>query len=257
MGRVHASLSSCCCRSRWAATRLDPVRIYVRAVEAAASHDGSVGWCQCRFLQANSMPGADRALSRHHEIAPYDFRRPARDLRLGVRPTTAHVTKAVPMPAIASPASGASRAAAGIRAGWARMSGCCRSRTRNSGSLRLNRFGRPTIKFIWLFPTEQRDPVMDSPFDYPIGLRGTASDLHHGRRSFRCRGKCLRRRARSPNRAASRVRLYAFPQQTLYSVGIAAVALGFRGVGMLDASLMRALTDARWRAARCGSPTAA
>jgi alkylation response protein AidB-like acyl-CoA dehydrogenase len=96
------------------------------------------------------------------------------------------------------------------------------------GSLRLNKFGRPTV-LTWLFPVEQAR-LLDN-WD-PIGLRGTASesytveDLFVSEEFTGTREDPALRREPGP--------LYAFPQQTLYSVGIASVALGIAR-GMLDA----------------------
>jgi alkylation response protein AidB-like acyl-CoA dehydrogenase len=102
------------------------------------------------------------------------------------------------------------------------------------GSLRLNNFGRPTLR-TWLFPVEQSN-LLDN-WD-PIGLRGTASesytveDLFVPEELTGTREDPTLRREPGP--------LYAFPQQTLYSVGIASVALGIAR-GMLDAFIELAL----------------
>ncbi|MGH7062303.1 MAG: acyl-CoA dehydrogenase family protein, partial [Stellaceae bacterium] len=102
------------------------------------------------------------------------------------------------------------------------------------GSLRLNNFGRPTIR-TWLFPAGQA-ALLDNW--HPIGLRGTASesysvtDLLVPEELTGTREDPSLRRDRGP--------LYAFPQQTLYSVGIASVALGIAR-GMLDAFIELAL----------------
>ncbi len=102
------------------------------------------------------------------------------------------------------------------------------------GSLRLNNFGRPTIR-TWLFPSD-RAVLLDNW--QPIGLRGTASESYTVKDLFvpeeftGTREDPTLRRERGP--------LYAFPQQTLYSVGIASVALGIAR-GMLDAFVELAL----------------
>ncbi len=102
------------------------------------------------------------------------------------------------------------------------------------GSLRLNNFGRPTLR-TWLFLVEQAN-LLDN-WD-PIGLRGTASesytveDLFVPEEFTGTREDPTLRREPGP--------LYAFPQQTLYSVGIASVALGIAR-GMLDAFVELAL----------------
>ena len=87
----------------------------------------------------------------------------------------------------------------------------------------------------WLFPVEQAK-LLDN-WD-PIGLRGTASesytveDLFVPEEFTGTREDPTLRREPGP--------LYAFPQQTLYSVGIASVALGIAR-GMLDAFIELAL----------------
>jgi alkylation response protein AidB-like acyl-CoA dehydrogenase len=102
------------------------------------------------------------------------------------------------------------------------------------GSQRLNNFGRPTLR-TWLFPVEQAT-LLDNW--NPIGLRGTASesytveDLFVPEEFTGTREDPTLRREPGP--------LYAFPQQTLYSVGIASVALGIAR-GMLDAFIDLAL----------------
>jgi alkylation response protein AidB-like acyl-CoA dehydrogenase len=102
------------------------------------------------------------------------------------------------------------------------------------GSLRLNNFGRPTVR-TWLFPVEQAT-LLDN-WD-PIGLRGTASESYTVKDLFvpeeftGTREDPTLRREPGP--------LYAFPQQTLYSVGIASVALGIAR-GMLDGFIELAL----------------
>jgi len=96
------------------------------------------------------------------------------------------------------------------------------------GSLRLNDAGRPVVR-TWLFPVDQAK-LLDNWG--PIGLRGTASesytveDLFVPEEFTGTREDPTLRREPGP--------LYAFPQQTLYSVGIASVALGIAR-GMLDA----------------------
>jgi alkylation response protein AidB-like acyl-CoA dehydrogenase len=96
------------------------------------------------------------------------------------------------------------------------------------GSLRLNRFGRPTIR-TWLFPVEQAT-LLDT-WD-TIGLRGTASDSYRVDDLFVPEEFSSTRE--DPEMRREPGRLYAFPQQTMYSVGISAVALGLAR-GMLDA----------------------
>ena len=99
---------------------------------------------------------------------------------------------------------------------------------RADGSLRLNDAGRPTVR-TWLFPVEQA--VLLNNWD-PIGLRGTASESYMVEDLFVPEEFTGTREDPSLRREPGA--LYAFPQQTLYSVGIASVALGIAR-GMLDA----------------------
>src|SRR6266436_9529980 len=66
----------------------------------------------------------------------------------------------------------------------------------------------------------------------PIGLRGTASDSYTVSDLFVPEAYSSTRE--DPSLRRERGRLYAFPQQTMYSVGISSVALGIAR-GMLDA----------------------
>jgi alkylation response protein AidB-like acyl-CoA dehydrogenase len=95
------------------------------------------------------------------------------------------------------------------------------------GSLRLNKAGRPTVR-TWLFPVEEAR-LLDN-WD-PIGLRGTASESYMVEDLFVPEEFSGTREDPSLRREPGP--LYAFPQQTLYSLGIASVALGIAR-GMLD-----------------------
>jgi len=189
---------------------------YVRTVEAAAAADGSVGWC---LSIANSI-----AL-----IAPYLDLEIARTVFGSPRATCAW---GPPNDCTGVAAPGGYR----ITGRWSFASGCRHSSWMGAhgcvveadGSLRLNRFGRPTIK-TWLFPTGQAT-LLDT-WD-TIGLRGTASDSYELDDLFVAEEFTSTRE--DPTLRREPGRLYAFPQQTLYSVGIACVALGLAR-GMLDA----------------------
>jgi len=102
------------------------------------------------------------------------------------------------------------------------------------GSLRLNDAGRPTVR-TWLFPVEEA--VLLDNWD-PIGLRGTASESYRVEDLFVPEAFTGAREDPSLRREPGA--LYAFPQQTLYSVGIASVGLGIAR-GMLDAFVELAL----------------
>jgi alkylation response protein AidB-like acyl-CoA dehydrogenase len=200
---------------------IDPVT-YVRTVEAAASDDGSVGWC---LSIANSI-----AL-----IAPYLDLEIARKIFGPARATCAW---GPPNDFTAKAVSGGYR----VTGQWSFASGCRHSSWMGAhgcvvepdGSLRLNRFGRPTI-LTWLFPVEQAT-LIDTW--NTIGLRGTASDSYRIDALFVAEEFTSTRE--DPELRREPGRLYAFPQQTMYSVGIASVALGLAR-GMLDAFVELAL----------------
>jgi alkylation response protein AidB-like acyl-CoA dehydrogenase len=194
---------------------VDPVT-YVRAIEMAASFDGSIGWC-LSIANSTSL------------IAPYLEIEVARKIFGLPRATCAW----------GPPNDGTARAVPGgyrVTGQWSFASGCRHSSWMGAhgcvvepdGSLRLNRFGRPTIR-TWLFPTEQAT-LLDT-WD-TIGLRGTASDSYRVDDLFVSEEFSSTRE--DPELRTEPGRLYAFPQQTLYSVGIASVALGLAR-GMLDA----------------------
>jgi indole-3-acetate monooxygenase len=189
---------------------------YLRAIEEISRHDGSVGW---NLFVANSA-----AL-----IAPFIPLDTARaifsDSRAWVSwgPPNQYKAQAVPG---GYRVSGAWHFASGSRqATW--MGAHC-SVTEPDGSLRLNRFGRPTTRTL-LFRKEHAEPIHDWN---PIGMRGTASE------GYRVTGLFVPE-AYSGTREDPSLRrdtgpLYAFTMQGLYAVGVAAVALGVAR-GMLDA----------------------
>jgi alkylation response protein AidB-like acyl-CoA dehydrogenase len=194
---------------------IDPVT-YVRTVEEASSYDGSVGWC---LSIANSI--ALIAPYLDPEIARKVFGHPRATCAWG--PPNDCIAKAVP---------GGYR----VTGEWSFASGCRHSSWMGAhgnvvepdGSLRLNRVGRPTIR-TWLFPAEQAT-ILDT-WD-TIGLRGTGSDSYRVDDLFVSEEFSSTRE--DPELRREPGRLYAFPQQTMYSVGISAVALGLAR-GMLDA----------------------
>ena len=125
---------------------------------------------------------------------------------------------------------------------WDFASGCRHSKwlgahgpvVEPDGSLRPLSDGRTVLR-TWLFPAEQAR-LLDNW--NPIGLRGTASESYEIEDIFVPAEFSSTRD--DPNARLERGRLYAFPQQTLYSVGIASVALGIAR-GMLDAFIELAL----------------
>ena len=189
---------------------------YIEAVGEVARHDGSVGWC---VSIANSIG----------LFAPYLDLEAARAVFGDPRATCAwgppNDCRGIAVPG-GYRVTGRWDFASGCRhASWMGAHGTV---VEPDGSLRLNHAGRPVVR-TWLFPVE--DAVLLDNWD-PIGLRGTASesytveDLFVPEEFTGTREDPTLRREPGP--------LYAFPQQTLYSVGIASVALGIAR-GMLDA----------------------
>ncbi len=196
--------------------------VYIDAVGELARADGSVGWC---VSIANSIG----------LFAPYLEPEAARTV-FGLPRATCAWGPPNECRGIAVPGgyrvTGRWDFASGCRhASWMGAHGTV---VEPDGSVRLNNFGRPTLR-TWLFPVEQAR-LLDN-WD-PIGLRGTASesytveDLFVPEEFTGTREDPTLRREPGP--------LYAFPQQTLYSVGIASVALGIAR-GMLDAFVELAL----------------
>jgi len=194
---------------------VDPVS-YVRAIEAASSHDGSVGWC-LSIANSTSL------------IAPYLDIEVARQI---FGPPRATCAWGPPNDCTARAVPGGYR----VTGQWSFASGCRHSSWMGAhgavvepdGSLRRNRYGRPTI-LTFLFPVEQAS-LLDTW--NTIGLRGTASDSYRLDDLFVAEEFSSTRE--DPELRREPGRLYAFPQQTLYSVGIASVALGLAR-GMLGA----------------------
>src|SRR5271169_5509276 len=195
---------------------------YVLAVGELAQADGSVGWC---VSIANSIG----------LFAPYLGLDAARKVFGDPRATCAwgppNDSQAIAVPG-GYRVTGRWDFASGCRhASWMGAHGTV---VEPDGSLRLNNFGRPTIR-TWLFPVEQAT-VLDNW--NPIGLRGTASESYTVEDLFVPEEFTGTRE--DPTLRHERGVLYAFPQQTLYSVGIASVALGIAR-GMLDAFIELAL----------------
>ena len=190
--------------------------LYVLAVEELARADGSVGWC---VSIANSIG----------LFAPYLGLDTARRVFGEPRATCAwgppNECQGIAVPG-GYRITGRWDFASGCRhASWMGAHGAV---VEPDGSLRLNRFGRPTIR-TWLFPAERAN-LLDNW--NPIGLRGTASESYSVKDLFV--PEELTGTREDPTLRREPGKLYAFPQQTLYSVGIASVALGVAR-GMLDA----------------------
>ncbi|MEO8714952.1 MAG: acyl-CoA dehydrogenase family protein [Acetobacteraceae bacterium] len=191
---------------------------YLRAVEEIGRHDGSVAWC---MFVANSS-----AL-----IAAY------------LDPASARAIYADPRASIAWGPPGADRARAVpdgyvVNGRWRFASGCRHATWMGAhcnveeadGSLRLNAAGRPTIRTL-LFPVGNAALLDD--WDV-IGLRGTASVSYTVEDLFVPEAYTSTRE--DPALARETGRVYAIPQQGLYTVGAASTALGIAR-GMLDAFL--------------------
>ena len=196
--------------------------VYIEAVGELARADGSVGWC-ASIANSTGL------------FAPYLDPEAARTVFGSPRATCAwgppNDCRGIAVPG-GYRVTGRWDFASGCRhASWMGAHGTV---VEPDGSLRLNNFGRPTLR-TWLFPVEQAS-LLDNW--NPIGLRGTASesytveDLFVPEEFTGTREDPTLRREPGP--------LYAFPQQTLYSVGIASVALGIAR-GMLDAFVELAL----------------
>jgi alkylation response protein AidB-like acyl-CoA dehydrogenase len=195
---------------------------YIEAVGELARADGSVGWC---VSIANSIG----------LFAPYLELEPARTVFGGPRATAAwgppNDCRGITVPG-GYRVTGRWDFASGCRhASWMGAHGTV---VEPDGSLRLNKAGRPTLR-TWLFPVEEAT-LLDN-WD-PIGLRGTASESYTVEDLFVPEAFTGTREDPSLRREPGP--LYAFPQQTLYSVGISSVALGIAR-GMLDAFIELAL----------------
>lgn len=190
--------------------------VYMNAIDEIARHDGSVGW---NLFVANSA-----AL-----IAPFIPLETAREIwadpKAGIAwgPPNQYRAKAVPG---GYRVSGQWHFASGCRqATW--MGAHCHVEEPD-GSLRLNRFGRPTVRTL-LFPKDKATPIHDWQ---TLGMRGTASEGYRVDDVFvpeaysGTREDPALRRDRGP--------LYAFTMQGLYAVGVAGVAFGIARA-MLDA----------------------
>ena len=196
--------------------------VYIDAVGELARADGSAGWCVS-------------IANRIGLFAPYLDLEAARAVFGDPRATCAwgppNDCRGIAVPG-GYRVTGRWDFASGCRhASWMGAHGTV---VEPDGSVRLNNFGRPTLR-TWLFPVEQAR-LLDN-WD-PIGLRGTASESYTVDDLFVPEEFSGTRE--DPNLRREPGPLYALPQQTLYSVGIASVALGIAR-GMLDAFVDLAL----------------
>src|SRR6267154_1460713 len=198
--------------------------VYVAAVEELARHDASIAW--------NAFVANSSAL-----IAAY------------LEPAVNHAIFADPRSIVAWGPPNASRATAvdiGYRltGKWDFASGCRQARWMGAhchvleadGALRLNRFGRPTVRTL-LFPAHEAT-LLDTW--RTIGLCGTASDSYCVDDVFVSEAFSTTRE--DPTLRRERGPLYAFTMQGLYATGVAAVALGEARLGSARAYLIETLT---------------
>ena len=189
--------------------------IYLRAIEEISRHDGSVGW---NLFVANSAALIAPFIPLSAAKAIYDD--PRGWIAWG--PPNQYAATAVPG---GYRISGQWHFASGSRqATWMGAHG---NVIEPDGSRRLNRFGRPTVKTL-LFPKHKATPVRD--WD-TLGMRGTASEGYRLDDVFVPEEFTGTREDPSLRRDPGP--LYAFTMQGLYSVGVAAVALGIARA-MLD-----------------------
>jgi indole-3-acetate monooxygenase len=190
--------------------------VYFRAIEELSRYDGSVGW--------NLFVGSSASL-----IAPF------------LEPEAMHTIFDDPRAIVAWGPPNASKAIAvpggyRITGEWGFASGCRQATWMGAhaqviepdGSLRLNEAGRPIIRTL-LFPEEHATHIQNWN---TIGMRGTASEGYRLDDLFVPEAFSATREDPTQRRLPGR--LYAFPQQGLYPVGVAGVACGIAHA-MLDA----------------------
>jgi alkylation response protein AidB-like acyl-CoA dehydrogenase len=208
MGRMHDSRLFRMLLPRSADGDETEPAVYVAAIEELARHDASVAW--------NAFVANSSAL-----IAAY------------LEPAAGQAIFADPRSIVAWGPPNASRARA-VEGGyrltgrWDFASGCRRASWMGAhglvleadGALRLNRFGRPTVRTL-LFPASEAT-LLDTW--QTIGLRGTASDSYSVEDLFVSETFSTTRE--DPTLRRERGPLYAFTMQCLYASGVAAVALG-------------------------------
>src|ERR1700732_614547 len=182
--------------------------VYVAAIEELARHDASIAW--------NAFVANSSAL-----IAA--FLEPAANGAIFADPRST-VAWGPPNASRASSVEGGYR----LSGQWDFASGCRQARWMGAhghvleadGALRLNRFGRPTVRTL-LFPASDAT-LLDTW--RTIGLRGTASDSYCVNDVFVSEAFSTTREDPAPRR--ERGPLYAFTMQCLYATGVAAVAFG-------------------------------
>src|ERR1700682_4126793 len=208
LGRLHDSRLFRMLLPRSAGGDETEPALYVAAIEELARHDASGAW--------NAFVANSSAL-----IAAY------------LEPVVNHAVFADPRSTVAWGPPNASRASAvdggyrlTVRCEFA--GGCRHARWMGAhchvleadGALRLNRFGRPTVRTL-LFPASEAT-LLDTW--RTIGLCGTASDSYCVNDVFVSEAFSTTRE--DPTLRRERGPLYAFTMQGLYATGVAAGALG-------------------------------
>jgi indole-3-acetate monooxygenase len=182
--------------------------VYVAAIEELARHDASIAW--------NAFVANSSAL-----IAAY----------LEPAVSRAIFADASSIVAWGPPNASRARAADGgyrVTGKWDFASGCRQAHWMGAhchvleadGALRLNRFGRPTVRTL-LFPASEAT-LLDTW--RTIGLCGTASDSYSVNDVFVSEAFSTTRE--DPTLRRERGPLYAFTMPGLYAAGVAAVAFG-------------------------------
>jgi indole-3-acetate monooxygenase len=208
LGRLHESRLFRMLLPRSAGGDQTEPAVYVAAIEELARHDASIAW--------NTF-----AINSASLIAAY------------LEPAISRAIFADPSSTVAWGPPNATRATAvegGYRlAGkWDFGSGCRQARWMGAhchvveadGSLRLNRFGHPTVRTL-LFPATEAT-LLDNW--QTIGLRGTASESYSVSDLFVPEAFSSTRE--DPTLRRERGPLYAITMQCLYASGVAAVSFG-------------------------------
>ena len=191
--------------------------VYLRAIEEISRHDGSVGW---NVFVANSA-----AL-----IAPF---LPPESMQAIFADTRAVVAWGPPNASKATAVPGGYR----VTGQWNFASGCRQATwmgahcnvVESEGSLRRHASGKPIVRSL-LFPVEQAT-LIDGSWEV-IGMRGTMSGAYRLDDVFIPEAFSSTRE--DPTLRREPGRLYAYPMQGIYAVGVAGVAMGIAGA-MLDA----------------------
>jgi alkylation response protein AidB-like acyl-CoA dehydrogenase len=191
--------------------------IYLRSIEEISRSDGSVGW---NLFVANSS-----AL-----IAPFLEPEAMRGIFADPRAVVAwgppNESKAIAVPG-GYRVTGEWNFASGCRQATWMGAHCCV--VEPDGSLRLNSAGKPTVRTLLCSVGEAT--LIENSWNV-IGMRGTMSGAYRLDDVFVPEAFSATREDPTLRREAGR--LYAYPMQGLYAVGVTGVAMGIAGA-MLDA----------------------